>query len=245
MYLGHGIRLVNPANHAPPGWSASDYGTVVLDIDFSNTGSVTLVGGNIQAVSCSAGTARNFAQGTAVDRPGYTGQAFANGRQCALFNNHVLLDDAWPSDIAAGKHSVLAAVKNDAASGEKYYFDSQTTGHRYILAQRQGNFVHAYYDGGWQNNFSNANAGEQIVTFQQDSATVSEIRRNGSSLGTDTYADTAIGTDTGAAIGARYTGSTQRLLNTLYGRLLVFSPQLSLATLAEVEALMAADWGTP
>jgi hypothetical protein len=54
---------------APAGWDASDWGTVYAEYDFSDTGTITLSGSAVTAVTDKSGNGRTISQGTGANRP--------------------------------------------------------------------------------------------------------------------------------------------------------------------------------
>jgi hypothetical protein len=187
----------------------------------------------------SSGQGNHATQDTKNDRPAYQ-TSVINANPAIRFdgiNGFLELPLSEPST----DHTFFFVYEHTlAGGGNNYLFDAQQ-GRLALDAASSGAPRWVRWDDGSQHEIAPALPGWQILTWVF-SGTTGEVFRNGSSLGTDTYAPKSIGGD--VALGANYRGSASSFRGDI-AEVLYYNRALPAAQREQIERYLSNRYSIP
>lgn len=234
VLAGGGGGTLDPLDLDPLLWLKADAGTFQTD-----GGSAAEADGDpVGLWQDQSGNGDHATQGTAAAR-GTLKLAIQNGLPVVRLDGTDDFYSLTGLTAASGPHTFFAAINpgNLAGAGSlKYLFDA-ATGRLILACATSADNKVGFFDGAWDSIADGAN-GFQILSWVLGSGTGS-VRRNGTSLGSAAYTNTAIGGAVG--LGASNDGAGSRLACDI-GEVLLYG-SLTAGQVAQVEAYLLARWG--
>lgn len=268
--LGHGPYLscgpylqFGAATFKNPRWSGGGEPGIpglLLNIDFSKPGNITLNGSTLSQVRDSSGGSRHFDQSTAVNQPTYVTGAI-NGLNAAQFDgvDDYLIGNAAARAVFSGRteFTTIDVVKWTSAAVNNYawFYSTAASGTTALASLYYSTFPAIFTtrrrvsaDGG---NTGNLGAGLNVTHIVTDTLKLAtplhvtwldSVQKSSSgsglttgSMNTETALAHLMGSSTGAA----------GFLVGYYGQRLIYDHVLTTTEQTLIEAYLKAKWGTP